>query len=249
MPGLTRADINFIIRGYIGIGSFPEGVRHFTHAELSRFLEFDIEIQPEKIPPYGPGAGNSKEDRLWAVLASSDPRVQLAIVEGIAKRVPSPTQEAADRMNAIWKRLRDEPGILLPEAKSARQEVRAALEGAALLIREQGPAHAVDRLHTALQGYMIQKAKEGGAHLAGGEPIDSLIMLLWKHHPRFEGDRNAHPAVVKILRAQAKTLDALDDVRDDESQAHPNDLIGEEEAHLVFSAGVLLFSYLERKLE
>ena len=96
---------------------------------------------------------------------------------------------------------------------------------------------------------MIQKATEGMVPLTGGEEIQVLLALIRKHHPRFEDDRVAHPAVEKVLRAQAKTLEALDDVRDDESLVHPNTLIGVEEARLVFSAAVLLFDYLERKLE
>lgn len=128
--------------------------------------------------------------------------------------------------------------------------VERAISDAEILIYSSGATSAVDRIHTALHGYLLAVCDKAGI-LYGNDPsITELFKLLRQHHPSLQnlGPRSAD--IVKILRAFSSILDALNPLRNQASVAHPNlNLLEEKEAMLVINAAKTVLHYLNAKLE
>jgi len=130
---------------------------------------------------------------------------------------------------------------------SATEVVRRALVDADNLISTSGPQSAVDRLHTALHGYLITMASDAGIALSEDRPtINKLLKVLRTEHPAL-ADLGARPEDVgRILNGFATIFDALNPLRNNASVAHPGrQLVGEAEARLVINTVRTVLNYLE----
>ncbi len=132
--------------------------------------------------------------------------------------------------------------------RSASEIVQRALDDAANLMRTSGPQSAVDRVHTAMHGYLHSLCDEVGVALEGRPTMNQLFKALRTTHPALADVGAREEEVKKILGSMATILDALNPVRNNASVAHPNrDLVGEAEANLVINTVRTLLSYLEAK--
>lgn len=126
--------------------------------------------------------------------------------------------------------------------------VRRALDDTASLIRTSGPQSAVDRVHTAMHGYLHALCDEINVQLNGHPTMNQLFKALRRSHPALAEVGARGEDVKRILGSMATILDALNPVRNRASVAHPNhQLIGEPEAHLVVNVVRTLLNYLEDK--
>lgn len=135
----------------------------------------------------------------------------------------------------------------LPAAAS--DVVARAIADAEVLLRSTGATSGVDRVHTALHGYLTAAcAAEGIAHPADAS-MAALLKVLRREHPRLQ-DLGPRPGdIERILNACGTIADALSPVRNRTSVAHPNKmLLPAEEAALVINAARTVLSYLSAKL-
>lgn len=124
--------------------------------------------------------------------------------------------------------------------------VQKAVEDAELFIREGKYDSAVDRVHTAFHGYLRQLLTEHGEAFG---PEDGLPALYSKLHcyysiaiiPTDVGDR-----VKTILRSAGGMINAINELRNNNTIAHPNGrLIQAREAQLVIRLVNAVVDYIE----
>jgi len=126
--------------------------------------------------------------------------------------------------------------------------VERALGDAERLIETQGPTSGVDRIHTALHGYLIEICQRAGLPLPTDPSITRLWNLLRQKDPRFQPTGARATDIERVLKAVAVIVDALNPVRNKASVAHPNpDLLSEPEAMLVINCVRTLLHYLDSR--
>ena len=171
------------------------------------------------------------------------------VLRGVLQRFPDRDQDKKDELLRIINRL--EGGPVVPEIapRVASEVVRRALADAENLLRHSGSVSAVDRVHTALHGYLRAVCDQEGVAYAPDASMTALFKALRTSHPRLLPRGVRAQDTQKILNAFASVLDALEPIRNRGSVAHPNvDLLGEAEAILAINACRTLLSYLDAKL-
>ncbi len=114
--------------------------------------------------------------------------------------------------------------------------VRRALDDASILLRTSGPQSAVDRVHTAMHGYLHTLCNEAQISIGARPTMNQLFKELRSAHPALADVGVRGGDVNRVLGSMATILDALNPVRNNASVAHPNEqLIGEAEATLVIN--------------
>ncbi len=132
---------------------------------------------------------------------------------------------------------------------SASEVVRRALSDVDQLIATNGAQSAVDRLHTAMHGYLRTECKEAGIQIPDTATLTQAFKALRTEHPALSNLGNHGPEVAKVLQSFAAVLDALNTIRNHGSVAHPTErLIEPAEASLFVNAVRTLFHYLSNKL-
>ena len=132
------------------------------------------------------------------------------------------------------------------QLKITSAAVESALTDAENLIRSSGAPSAVDRVHTALHGYLEQVCNQKQIEVRDDESIESLFA---KIRPSLKiSDPLAEVMILQILRGMAKIIQALNSARDKQTLAHPNPLLGEPEALLAINAARTLLHYLDKRL-
>jgi len=131
----------------------------------------------------------------------------------------------------------------------ASDTVRHALQDADMLLANRGPVSALDRMHTALHGYLAAVAASAGIAVPRDPSTTALWKLLRNSHPRLQQDGPRGQDIQKVLNACSAILDAFDPVRNKASLAHPNaELLGEAEAVLMLNVARSLLTYLDARL-
>jgi hypothetical protein len=124
-----------------------------------------------------------------------------------------------------------------------------ALDSAELLLKERGPVHALDRVHTALHGHLKKICADRKVPLAKTDPdMLELFGLLRDHCPEMKAAAHDEHAK-KLFRSVASGLDSLNYIRNRGTLSHPNDLLlGAEEAALFINLSRAALTYLDTKL-
>lgn len=249
---LTRKEIGRLVHNWIGVDGGYLG--SFSYATHDRFWmeACDFHVDTNAFP----GTTRSCfEETLFGVSA----RDQAAALRAILDEYPAPDHLDPDhpkfRTSALsheiagWiTRLETGEVAIELDLSSASEIVRRALDDADNLMRTSGPQSAVDRLHTAMHGYLHSLCDETGITYGERPTMNQLFKALRTDHPGL-ADVGARPDEVnRVLQSMASILDALNPVRNNASVAHPNEqLIGEPEARLVINTVRTLLSYFESK--
>jgi len=249
---LTRMEVGRLVQNWIGVNGGYLG--NFSYSKHDRFwmLTCDLYVNTAEY------AGSTRycfEETLFEASA----RDQAAALRAILEEYPPP--DVADASNprfrspALYKEIHawisrletGQVGVDL-ELESASDLVRRALDDADTLMRVSGPESAVDRVHTAMHGYLHSLCDEVGITYGERPTMNQLFKALRAQHPSL-ADLGARPEEVnKILGSMASIFDSLNPVRNNASVAHPNEvLIGEPEAVLVINTVRTLMGYLESK--
>jgi hypothetical protein len=140
--------------------------------------------------------------------------------------------------------------VSAPSPRITSESVDSALADAELLARSRGPANAVDRVHTAVHGYLRAALERAGATPA---PLASVTELFKQLR---ETDERLHTMVVggdstkRIVMSLASIVDAANTIRNTASAAHPSgQKLDYAEAMLVINAARSLIHYLDTKLD
>jgi len=136
--------------------------------------------------------------------------------------------------------------VATPELTITAAVVSRALNDAERLLQTNGAVSAVDRVHTALHGYLRQLCIESNIELTGIEGVTGIWKQLRTKHPAFAGETARTNHVSRIVAGVATILDALNPVRNSASVAHPNnELLSESEAMLAVNAARTILHFLD----
>ncbi len=184
------------------------------------------------------------------------------VLEYFSEQNPEALQAVIDNKKIMRVLERDAPDILselglnvahvptvAPKALSASEVVERALADADNLLHTSGPISCVDRLHTALHGYLRALCAEAGLTGLEAAPVTALFKQLRTAHPSFQHLGPQDKDIVRILNGFSSVIDAINTIRNNASVAHPNDaLLGEAEATLAVNVIRTLFHYISAKV-
>ena len=250
MAGLTSQEVMIIVNRWIGVsGGFLGDLTYRTHAEFYP-MYCGIDYDPYDID------GTTRE-RFIQILSNAPPRDQAKIVRGVLERFPlsqesavkTRTEELRNRLDSIAARIERDSAVLQPEPRVTSAVVERALTDAEALIGTADATSAIDRVHTALHGYMIALCEHAGLRYAENASLPKLFNILRESHPTLQDLGPRSQDVRTVLRAMASILDSLQPVRNRASLAHPNPrLLDDPEAMLVVNAARTLIHYLDARL-
>lgn len=248
MQGLTRPEITKIVYNYIGVDKGYLG--DFSYATHQDFypLWCGLDIDPSTLE------GTTKL-RFIKILQDAPPTDQIKILKGVlAKYPPSAdnplrTEARAQEIRNLISRLEASPVVPSPSLNITSETVERAISDAEALIENSGATSGIDRVHTALHGFLLAACDAGGIAYGNDPSITELFKLLRHHHPKLQNLGSQTAQITHILKAFATILDALNPIRNNASIAHPNVmLLGEDEARLVINAARTILHYLDSKL-
>ena len=153
---------------------------------------------------------------------------------------------------AIYKEFYDNTFVqeFKQKSMSPSEIVEKALEDAQVLLVSSGPVSAVDRVHTALHGYLKSTLDQKSITYKPDAGMTELYKCLREKVPEIKDLGERSEDINKMLRSLASVLDALNPIRNRASVAHPNDnLIGEAEAKFVINIVSSVLHYLDEKLQ
>jgi hypothetical protein len=244
--GLTRGEIHRVVNLYIGVNAGYLG--DFTYRSHHDFyVELDLDINPY---PYD---GTTRE-RFIQILSEAKPDVQARILHGILDRYPVDSSEirTAKRFAEIEARigrLEGLPSVASPEPSITSEVVDRAISDAEALIKSTGATSGVDRIHTALHGYLRAVCHDVSIPYDGQATLNQLFRLLRNSHPAFRTLGPREQDIQTILRSFNAILDAMNPLRNRASVAHPNEtLLDEAEAILVINAARTVLHYLDARI-
>lgn len=132
---------------------------------------------------------------------------------------------------------------------TASQVVERALADADHLLAKSGPISCIDRMHTALHGYLKDLAVRAGLAVDDQASLTQLFKLLRASHPKFQHLGSQDKDIVRVLNSLSNVVDSLNTIRNHASVAHPNgNLLDEAEAMLMVNVTRTLFHYLNAKV-
>lgn len=126
--------------------------------------------------------------------------------------------------------------------------VERALHEAETLIETHGAPSGVDRVHTALHGYLLAVSERASLRVPEGASLTQLWKLVRTSHPAFRDTGPRADDIERMTNALATVVNALNPVRNMASAAHPNELLSEPEAMLVVNAVRTILYYVDSRL-
>ena len=249
MTGLTNQEVMKIVNRYIGVsGGYLGDFSYRTHAEF--YPEYcDLDVDPNQYQ------GTTRE-RFIAILKGSPPDVQAKIVRGVLQGFPLDaeykptfrTKELYDELLNIARRLEGASPIASPEPKTTSAVVERAIGDVEALVQTSGAVSGVDRVHTALHGYLRAVCERENIAYGKDDSMTRLFKSLRQHHPALQNLGARPQDIERVLQSFASIMDALNPIRNNASIAHPNeDLLDKDEAMLVINAARTLLHYLDAK--
>jgi len=244
--GLKRSEVYKVVSAYIGVsGGYLGDFSYRTHHEF--YIGLDLDIDPNTYE------GTTRE-RFIKILSESAPDVQARILEGVLARFPVGSSELRAEERAAefrrWiARLRPDRQVEQPTLRITSEVVQTALLDAEELLHSRGAASCVDRVHTALHGYLREVCTDEGLEIAEDASLTDLFKHLREAHPAFRDLGPRSDDVLRVFRALGTILDSLNPLRNRASVAHPNpSLLPEPEALLVVNVGRTILRYVDEKV-
>ena len=245
---LTAREIEFVTRKWIGVqGGYLGDFSYRTHYEF-----YDEYCGLPDINPYK--MQGTTRSRFEIILAEATPDAQSRILKGVLKKYPLGsaeyrTQNQLDRLLEFIKRCEGGAPVsqVMPVVTSA--VVERALADAETLLTTTGATSALDRVHTALHGYLKEICRSHKIEPEKDAPTTRLFKLLRAQCPEFLVTAHGEQSE-RVLSAIAQILDAMNPLRNRGSVAHPNErLLDNPEAMLCINATRTVFHYLNSKIK
>ena len=248
MSKLSPSEISRLVNRYIGVnGGYLGDFKYKTHAEF--YPDYcDLDIDPNEYE-------GTTRSRFTKILSSAEPSAQAKILRGVLKRFPvseevaSRTQQLHDEISSIVVRLEGAASVGNPNLKITSAVVERAISDAEILLISNGATSGIDRVHTALHGYLIAVCINVNISYPADATINRLFKLLRASHPAFIDLGHRSQDIDSVLQASATIMNSLTPVRNMASVAHPNErLLAKEEALLIINISRSLLQYLDSKL-
>ncbi len=245
--GLRQSEVNKLVYRYIGVsgGYLGDFSSYRSHHEF--YIELDLEVDPYKYD------GTTKE-RFIKILSENGPELQARILEGVLARFPPGsselrTPERAAEIGGWIVRLRTGPHVEQPMLRITSDVVERALLDAQELLRASGATSGVDRIHTALHGYLREACGSAQLTIEEDTQLTDLFKQIREKHPAFRNLGPRSDDIIRVLRALATILDSFNPLRNKASIAHPNPvLLPETEAMLVINTARTILHYVDEKI-
>lgn len=155
------------------------------------------------------------------------------------------------KCSQIAKRLREGAPVLAHVSTESEEATFSALiKSVRQAIDENQPESGLDRLHTYFVSYLRQVCEANGIVVTRDEPGHNLLgkyVKFLKSSNRLESEMT-----VLILKYAQSTIDAFNNVRNNQSLAHPNPLLNYNEALLIFNHVICVANFIraiEKKVE
>ena len=209
------------------------GTNYFNDDFYVLYALAELDLYEEANKTNGPGENRDVFARIARTFTELDVFVRFVVVELDASSISALRPVSA------------------PVLKSTSQVVERALTDAESLLTTSGATSGVDRIHTALHGYLLQVCADTKITLPIQDPsLTQLYKALRAQHPKFANSGPRAQDVEKVLNSLSAVVDALNPLRNKASVAHPNaNLLPEPEAMLVINAVRTLLHYLEAKIK
>jgi hypothetical protein len=138
--------------------------------------------------------------------------------------------------------------VASPTLQFTSEVIERALNDAERLLTTSGPSSAVDRVHTAIHGYVRAMCAQINIG-SGGAGLTELFKHLREQHPAFQDLGPHSDQILRMLRALSTILDTMNTLRNRASVAHPNDdILANPEAMLAINAVRTVLHYLDSKV-
>lgn len=250
MVALSNPEIMKIVNRYIGVsGGYLGDFSYRTHAEF--YPEYcELDIDPNQYE------GTTRE-RFIEILKNSPSNIQAKIIRGVLERFPleaenkpqTRTQELHKKLLDIACKLEELTPIKSPQPKITSEVIERAIADIEILIKETGATSGVDRVHTALHGYLKEICDLEKITYDKNDTMTKIFKQLRKNHVSFQNIEPHSPEIDRILNSFANIMDAFNPIRNHGSVAHPNkDLLKKDEAMLVINVARTILHYLDAKL-
>lgn len=173
--------------------------------------------------------------------------------EGHFKRIADTITEIGPftRFVAVALTTEDQPiPVAPPSPKITSQAVERALADAEKLINSRGPTSALDRVHTALHGYLRAVLERAKIAVPKDPSVTELFKLMREQHPALTSLGYGTKDTLRVATSMATMIDSLNTLRNRASGAHPNErVLAEPEAMLAINAARSLLHYLDEKIQ
>jgi hypothetical protein len=244
---LTRPEIYKVVNDYIGVsGGYLGDFSYRSHAEFyPYYCDLDIDLQQ-----YRPA---TTREAFIQILEDASGEDQAKILKGTLAKYPPDSSERREKLapeiRAMIARLDGAPAVSSPRPKITTDTVERAIGDAETLIQKSGATSGVDRIHTALHGYLMAACDDAKIAYPKDADLTQLLKLLRQHHPKLQHAGPRAQDILQVLRSLSAAADALNPVRNRASVAHPNpSLLDQPEAMLVVNAARTILHYLDAKL-
>ncbi|WP_072790780.1 abortive infection family protein [Duganella sacchari] len=141
--------------------------------------------------------------------------------------------------------------VSTPQLAITSETVERALSEVEHLVKTgRGAASALDRIHTALHGYLIQLCVDASLLPVQDEQLSltAAFKKLREDHPKFSYAGPRPGEVTSALKASSSIIEVLNTLRNNASMAHPNSaIVPEPEAMYLINLARSLLHYVEMK--
>jgi hypothetical protein len=240
MASLKRSEMRVLDDAFDMHGGY---VLDFSDRTMAEFFEdeFGIDIYQERYR----FNGSSKAKHLRAFIKVEDECTVAKVVRALwhyRESLPRYAQSSPEN-DALKTRLFDlisriEGGGAVPRTDALErfkpdetlEELIAAIERD---IAANKPAAALDRLHTYCMKKFAHLLDERGIAWDRNDPLQSRV---GKYVKALEAEREIREITRRIIKSAISVFDQFNDVRNNRSFAHDNDLIDQAEARFIFDA-------------
>jgi hypothetical protein len=236
---LTRPEIYMITNIYIGVSGGYLG--DFSYRTPEEFYPYfcDLNISPSAYD-------STTRQRFLTILENSDAPTQAKILKGILKKYPvdffpeeqrEVKRKASQEIEELIRRLESGQGVSTKQLYVTNATVERAIQDTKILIEKNGATSGVDRIHTALHGYLREVCRQAGITFSEGETLTQVFKKLKANHPALQNGGARQDDIDQIINSFSNSLDKLNPIRNKASLSHPNEeLLEEDEAMFVVNS-------------
>jgi len=249
---LTIREIYRVVYDYIGVDAgYLRGFTYGIHQEFyPRYCDLDIDPLEYR---------GTTRARFINILKKENPINQAKILKGVLDKFPVssfPEEEGEEKLKIkieieeIIRKLKGYSPITSPNLAITSNVVERSINDAKTLMEKSGATSGVDRIHTALHGYLKAVCKKQNFSFPSNASLTILLKIIRKEHSAFKNKIGRDRDIERILLSLGTILDALNPIRNLGSVAHPNiELLEEDEAMLVINTAQTILHYLNSKFK
>ncbi|MCU1808159.1 abortive infection family protein [Cytobacillus firmus] len=260
MKQLGRVEVNSVV-AYIGVNNGYLG--DFSYAKHAEFYPnyCGLDIDPNQY------SGTTRE-RFIEILSNEAPSNQIKILKGVLIKYPLQsfekkleygfiTPEEVENKQRLYAKITQWISQLqgeiveIRELRNDYEFVKEVLDQADTLISNHSCSSAIDRVHTALHGYIKEICHESNIQFKEQNvKIQDVWSKIKQEHPKFNINVKDHQKPInQIVNTISKTLENLNEIRNNQSFSHPNkEIIEETEARFMINLSRVLLQYIDSKI-